>query len=290
MSNGIVVVLVWSIVILIIFALIFAIIKAINKPSKKPIPKKEEPKEEKKEVKKEEKPKGTLYTWLIGIFFVILVIILLNTVKTPYNAITGEVVKEPYETTEKYTEKEPYLGTDCEYRKALYKIEYIYSDPTCLQHDCASYDQVCVDKNFWGNCVEFESRCSSYKCVKYRENCGIKVINKERQGVNFELELQKKDYDADERKLINREKLWVNALDEGREYWSFTYLPTESMGCTYRLDKKPQIKECEKVTKYRDVTKERTVIKYREVEKDKIITKYETLWQAIFGVHSDEKG
>ncbi len=45
----------------------------------------------------------------------------------------------------------------------------------CVQEEqyCASPRQECVEKNFWGNCVEFEERCSRYetKCVKYDEVC-----------------------------------------------------------------------------------------------------------------------
>ncbi|MBU0930091.1 MAG: hypothetical protein KJ623_03380 [Nanoarchaeota archaeon] len=45
----------------------------------------------------------------------------------------------------------------------------------CVQQEnqCVSYSQVCVDKNWLGNCVQFEDRCNQYqqKCVRYDEVC-----------------------------------------------------------------------------------------------------------------------
>jgi len=45
----------------------------------------------------------------------------------------------------------------------------------CVKEEtyCAQTRQKCIDKNFWGNCVEFEEECARYdrKCVQYGEVC-----------------------------------------------------------------------------------------------------------------------
>lgn len=273
---------------LVIILLIFLILKAIIKPSKKTILEEKGVKHKPvKEIK--EKPKGTLYAWLVIIFFILLTIILLNTIKVPYSAITTEAVKEPFPITKTEYIKEPKMEEECHNKIALYSIEYISSSPTCLQQECSSHYQVCIDKNWLGNCLEYAERCQSYKCVKYRRNCGIKLINKEREKLYFDIKLFRTDYDNDENKVIINEKVWVSALDERDLYWIFTYSPTESIGCTYGMDKLPQIEVCEKGIVWKEVKKEVEDTEWKDVEKTKIITKYETIWDAITGAHSYEK-
>ena len=45
----------------------------------------------------------------------------------------------------------------------------------CIKEErvCESTKQECVEKNFWGNCVEFEEGCARWctKCVTYDEVC-----------------------------------------------------------------------------------------------------------------------
>lgn len=47
--------------------------------------------------------------------------------------------------------------------------------PVCLENEqvCKYKGQECVEKNFWGNCVEFEEVCRQYEteCVRYGEQC-----------------------------------------------------------------------------------------------------------------------
>jgi hypothetical protein len=45
----------------------------------------------------------------------------------------------------------------------------------CIREEsyCASTRQECVEKNFWGNCIEFENVCARYdtRCAQYGEVC-----------------------------------------------------------------------------------------------------------------------
>ncbi len=195
----------------------------------------------------------------------------------------GHTVKEPYEAKEAHPIKEPYITTECDTINVIYKIDYGTSSSTCKQQECASYSSYCVEKNFWGNCIEYTQSCSSYKCVKYQKSCYITIKNKEREGAYFNLKLYKWDYDDKEGKLIKTDNVWVNSLDERNVYWDFTYLPTESVGCWYELTNTPQRTECEEVTRYKDKIEYRTVTKYRDDYKEKTETRYATLFEQITG-------
>jgi hypothetical protein len=38
---------------------------------------------------------------------------------------------------------------------------------------CTEHQQVCAEKNFWGNCVKYNDKCINYEdqCVGYKEVC-----------------------------------------------------------------------------------------------------------------------
>ncbi|MEK6885614.1 MAG: hypothetical protein AABX17_01455 [Nanoarchaeota archaeon] len=188
-----------------------------------------------------------------------------------FQAITGHSVFQtckdvqvPYEEQEEYTDTVPYTAQDCNYITPLYKTEYIDVSSNCIQQECESYAQVCIEKNFWGNCISYgQGSCQSYKCVKYQQTCGVKITNQERQGTYFNLNLQVYNYDSQQRTSVRIENLWVSALDSNQASWSFTYLPTDRMGCVYDFVDSPQIQECKDTIKYRDMTKTRTITKYR---------------------------
>lgn len=138
-------------------------------------------------------------------------------------------------------------------------------------------------KKFLGNCIEYAQSCSSYKCVKYQNNCYLNIENKEKERAYLNLKLYKWDYDNKEGKLIRTDTVWVNPLDEANVYWDFTYLPTESVGCWYELTNTPQRTECEEVTRYNDKTECTTITQYYDRYKEDTETKYATLFQRITG-------
>ena len=214
-------------------------------------------------MKKRQKKNLVIALSLISVFTILGV--LGNTIKVPYSAITGEVVKEPY------------VDTECYFKDAIYKIEWAGNEASCIQEECATYSSYCAEKNFWGNCIRYEQRCASNKCVKYGADCKIKIINQEKEPMTFNLDLSKFNRDTRISQPIKTETFGVSALGDRIVSWSYTRLSTESASCQYQLTNNPQIQVCNQQTKYKDV------------EKEKIITKYETVWESIAGKNNLEK-
>jgi len=212
-----------------------------------------------------------------------------------YPALTGHTIVEcekevqvPYEAQESYVEKEPYMAEECKDVQVpytaeechqeyfVYKEEFTKNEDTCTQQECASYNSVCAEYNFWGNCVRYNQVCSSYKCVKYRRDCVLKVTNQEKEATTFSLNLQKYSYDSRITTLVKTANLWVGPLDSSSTSWDFTHLPTESMTCTYNIVTVPTRNVCENVIKYRTERECSNATKYRDVTKYRTITKYRT--------------
>jgi len=243
---------------------------------------KKEEKEELKEAKEEKEVYGknkNLFIILgvvLGISVLIFIIVILN--ESPIQkipSITGEAIKEqncrdvqvPYDYLEEYQETIPYTDQECNAIYMIWKPEYVGVYQNCIQEECASYEQVCVEKNFWGNCIRYEPRCAGNKCVKYRQYCGLKIENKEREGATFNLELYKWNQDTQTSTLVTTQNLWVPPLDSATATWNFVYLPTEAVSCWYKVTNNPTRQECKEVIRYKEVTKTRTVTRYKTEQK-----------------------
>lgn len=231
--------------------------------------------------------RSLLITILAVVFFTTLFLVLGTTVKVPYTAMVIYQEQEPYEEIVTEIEKETYTTEECKDIDAIYKIGYVTQTDNCLQNDCATYEDYCVEKNFWGNCIRFAQRCLTTKCIKYNKNCKITIENKEKQWLNFNLELYKENFDSGTLTLIKGDNIGVQALDSSIASWGFVFFTTDNVGCRYKLKNTPKIQDCNQVIKSKEVPKEKTVIKTRSTERKKSETRYETLFQS-WGIISNK--
>ena len=219
----------------------------------------------KKQIKKEkEVKKSGLKFYFIGLFAVIVITLIIFVIPATYTAT--EVYAKPYQDTETYSVREPY--TQCDNTNMLYGVEWANNGYDCLRYECANYETYCSEKNFWGNCIEYNQRCSYDKCVKYRKNCGIKIKNKERETASFKIKLYKRDNDDNERTYIEKQNIGISGFSERKVTWNFVYYPRDSMTCSYTISDKPTKRVCE--TKWQDVIKEREVTKVKYAERQVI--------------------
>lgn len=196
----------------------------------------------------------------------------------PYIAQEGYTNTIPYEDIEYYYEKEPYTTSDCSQKNMIYKISWGTIDSECLNQECDSHASYCVEKNIWGNCIEFNEYCSQYKCTKYNKYCSIIINNQEREQGYFKVGLYKYDYDKKESVLIDTVDIYVSPIDQREVNWEYTYSSSESVGCWYTLMNSPTRTECQTVTKVKDVQKSRTVTKYRTEQQTRSVTKFSPLY------------
>lgn len=209
---------------------------------------------------------------IVFIFLVIGAIVLING-DTLGNVITNitnpkhcEVVQVPYQGTEYYTESEPYTTQDCQNVNMIYKINYGTGSSSCLQNECATYDQVCAEWNWLHtSCNRYvDGSCSSYKCTKYNQHCVLTINNQERSTLSLQIELDKWSFDTKSSTTIQGENFYnVAPLDSRTLTWDYSYLPTEATNCYYQVLNTPQMPSCKDVILYHDVQKSRTVTLYK---------------------------
>lgn len=254
----------------------------MKEPKSSPFTKKSNtPTQEVKNENIKRKSGSKIWLWVLIIGIVSLLVLGAATIKFPYTGMVTYTEKVPINKVEKYEDTEPYSTTECNEVNMLYDAEYVGIRDDCIQQECDQNEQYCVDKNFWGNCIQYSERCIHYKCVKYRKTCGLKIENKEREGHSFSLLLQKYNHDNNEKTLVRRDSLYVAGLNDNTVYWDFTYLSTESVGCVYELSETPRMTQCKDVIRSKTVTKERTVVGYEEVQKQKEVIEYHTLFEAL---------
>lgn len=210
---------------------------------------------------------------LVGVF-----VVAGMTIKVPYTGMVTYTDTVPINKVEKYKDTEPYTATECKEVNMLYDAQ-ASEKSDCIQQECDRHEQYCVDTNFWGNCVQYAERCVQYKCVKYRKTCTLTVENKERESYTFKLNLAKYNYDTKEKGIVKTDSLYVRGLSKNSISWDFTYLSTDSMGCSYQFTETPTMTQCRDVIKQKEVTKERTVVGEEQVEKQKEVLKYHTLFE-----------
>jgi len=161
--------------------------------------------------------KSTLKRVLIPLVIILasITILVVFAIPMPSTAIEGYVVKEPYTQTE--LQKEYYTDNECTSVniKGRSSIDHISTEcadteQKCssteqyccgYQKECASYEQYCCEKNWYGGCVKYCSRCASYKdvcnkqctrcsayeypCTKYRTSCRAVIENIDSEGGSF---------------------------------------------------------------------------------------------------------
>lgn len=202
-------------------------------------------------------------------------------------------IQVPYETQETYTDSEPYTDKECNNEKLKYVINWGTGKNTCLQEECtqyeqkcseyglecSSYTQVCVDKNFWGNCVKFEEQCSNYKqvcekkvtnciknkCVKYKRTCELIIKNIDDTSGTWMADTYWVDENKEEHK-VGKKSLFVQPTEAKSLLWDYIYSVGSTTNCKYKSVIVPTKLVCKNVIKYRDVTKYRTVTKYKQEE------------------------
>lgn len=52
----------------------------------------------------------------------------------------------------------PYSDEDCDNLDLKYTYERYTDNEICLNKICDEHESYCVEKNFWGNCVEFKEK------------------------------------------------------------------------------------------------------------------------------------
>ena len=224
---------------------------------------------------------------------------------------TGYVIKtETVPSTETIYVDETYPVEECENVNMLYQADYGETSSSCVQNECANYNRVCtrtgsecvssrtvcLEWNFWhtqcqesqvvcdeyapGDCLEYKEVCASNKCVKYTNHCELDIKNQERQSATYEMELHKWDYDRKVGTLIETKTVTISPLDDKTVTWDYSYLPTESVGCWYKIINSPTKEECDTKIKTRSVPKTVPTTETKDVKTGE--TRYQTIFQAWF--------
>ncbi len=229
------------------------------------------------ETKKKTDSKAWLWILVIGV----LVVIGAATIKFPYTGMVTYTDTVPINKVETYQDTEAYTDKECNQVSIKKNIDWGATKRPCLQQECAEHYQVCVDKNFWGNCVRYEDRCRSYRCVKTRLDCSLNIKNIDDEGGTFKFEGYVINTDNGDESYIKDVSVYVRAQDTGTGYWSYVYIYPSSYNCRYKDFENAKKTVCENVIKYRTVTKERTVVGEEEVQKQREEVKYHTLFEAL---------
>ena len=165
---------------------------------------------------KKNKKKGYIIPLIGGILFVIAVLVIF-VIPFQYTATEVQITQEPYNTEQAYTEKEPYTTTDCESEKIIYKADYEGVRSSCIKEECASYTEVCAERNWLGVCTSYRDVCSTERCLKYKKYCGLKIENKDTVGETFEIQLLSYDQDTEESKIIGFRSVLLRTSTEHQE-------------------------------------------------------------------------
>lgn len=225
---------------------------------------------------------GKLSSIIIVVSIVVIVgavaILAGNTIQVPYTGMVTTWEDVPVTRTESFKDREPYTDQECHMQEIKYTESWGDIEHRCLQEECAEHYQVCVEKNFWGNCIQFEDRCSGNQCVKVSLTCALDIRNIDDEGGTFEL----KGYvvgDNGEEQLVDTVQVYVRAMSTGTATWSYTYYPPQLFNCRARDIDAPSKQVCESVIKYREVDKERQVVSTEKVQKLTEQVKYHSLFE-----------
>ena len=229
--------------------------------------------------------KGNKGVVIFVVIFIIIVILLVIFTAIPFPYSAQESYQDTEPSVEHYTETVPYTDQDCTGVDMIYKISWLGSGQTqtCLNTQCSSYNQVCDSYNWLGNCNSYSPRCASYECVKYNNHCAITVDNKESQGLNLQLQVQKYNRDTQTSEDVSgySTNYYVSPLDTLTITWDFVSIPPNSVSCIYNVLNNPTKQVCQEVTKYRQQDEVRTI--QNTVTRYRTVTKYCTLLNRMRG-------
>ena len=235
---------------------------------------------EHKTTSKQERKKGLkLWIWILVIGILGTIVLGAATIKFPYTGMVTVSEKVPINKIEKYPDTELYPDKDCNQVYIKFNTDWGNIENPCLQQECAEHYQVCIEKNFWGNCIKYEDRCSSYKCVKNRVDCRLNIKNIDDEGGSFRFKGYVVNLDNNEQTFVQDVTVYVRAQDIGVAYWSYIYNYPSRYSCTWQDMITPTKTVCENVVKQRTVTKERTVVGEEERQVQKEVVKYRTLFE-----------
>lgn len=216
------------------------------------------------------------------------------TEKEPYNDKAYYTEKEPYQDVEYYQDTEQYSDKECNNVDITKNVKYGPSQSSCIDTDCTSYSQECTQKNWLGNCIQYQSVCQSTKCTRYRVYCSLIIKNLDNAGGSFSFDGYFVTKDNQEH-FVKSFSEYLQPGDENTFSWTYDVDPNNINSCWYKNLITPKKTECENVLKsrtvqksrpvtiYKDSEKSRDITKYRDVQKTRSVTKYATLFQQWSG-------
>lgn len=240
------------------------------------------------------------YTILIIalIAFIIISVVLLSIIKTPYSATETYIEKEPYNDQESYDSQEP--QTDCLENDFLYSAKFysnnkeIYGlrsqalprfselgDVTIIEIDNEENQEgiFSVKTELYFIPSSLTQPIEGQISFGIAQFSNMKTEGKELQLLSTGREVVKE--------VSMSEPLFAKKVGEIR-LWNDGHISDEIKD-KYNLENvfmlitviPPKKEVCQ--TSYKTVENTRTITKYKDVEKQRTITKYETLWEALIG-------
>lgn len=148
----------------------------------------------------------------------------------------------------------PYPGTEFETSDLDYKsIPYIYPTSVCIEKDiCEEWSQICVEKNFWGNCIEWEDECNYWGCSKERKTCKYYIKNLDDYYGTWKIESTIKNKDTGTSEYLGQKSASLYEMDETTLRWDFiTSRLDDTYSCEYKITKIPIAIESKDVIKFK---------------------------------------
>jgi len=172
------------------------------------------------------------------------------------------IIQVPYTEYVTYFDKEPYSTKDCQNVELKGVIDFGQTNTICENEICDRTESYCVEKNFWGNCIEFRDRCIHNACTKYRKYCNLNIENIGDEGGTWSFNAYSNNYDTNEKKFIDTINVFIKPRRTGIGSWNFVYDAGENVRCRYESVKAPTERVCENVIEYRDIEKTKSEIRY----------------------------
>lgn len=258
------------------------------------------------EIEELEIPKKNSLGWLwILLVVCIVVILVVFLVPLPYNVTVKyketvptketqayyDYESTPVTRTETYTDTEPYSEKVCDDVNLKYNVKW-ESESVCLRYDCLNPYQECVQKNLWGNCVQFAQRCSNQVCAQTQLHCRLRITNLDNTEGTFKVRGAAYDYASQENEFVKEVSVYIQGGDYGVATWTYNFDYPDSYSCNYIQFDTGTKKDCNTVIKNRQVSKTRTVqaveqkrvqkykdvIVNKQVDKQRVETRYRTIY------------
>ena len=212
----------------------------------------------------------------------------------PYTKTEYSTQQVPYETTEDYPDTEQYTVEECDDIALTKNVKWGTEHKSCIDEECTSYNQVCIETNWLGNCLEYEDVCQSTTCTRYRIYCSLTIKNLDDQAGVFGFDGYYVTKDGEEH-FSEAFSRFLQPDDEKSFTWRYVVDLEDRGQCTYKNLMTPTKKDCDIVIKTRNVVKTRPVtgykekrvskqvIKYNEITKTRTVTRHATLFRQVTG-------